>query len=366
MILHNYIFKQVFITTLNITVILFSMIWLIQSLRQIDLVIENGSSFFDFLYISILPSPLWLMMILPISSLLAVIIVFNRFYNDKEILVFHFSGVSFFRIIKPILIMSFINLIFLTIINLYVIPKAYNKFKSKQFELRNNISQVFLRAGIFNDIQKGLTILIDKRISKFDLEGIFIYDTRVENKEIDTFAKKGRVVLTPSGPIFQLIEGHRREVKTDGQVLNELSFKNYTMDISRKKINPNFRWLDVNEKSIFTLLKEENLNSKSEAHFRLAFPILVITLPLQAIIILLCFSNINKNQIIQISSSLLIALLIQVLLISMRRVLIFNPSLWFVFYLIPILPIVFSLLVALIYNNKIAFFQFKKNQYEPL
>ena len=59
------------------------------------------------------------------------------------------------------------------IINLYVIPKAYNKFKSKQFELRNNISQVFLRAGIFNDIQKGLTILIDKRISKFDLEGIF-------------------------------------------------------------------------------------------------------------------------------------------------------------------------------------------------
>ena len=41
MILHNYIFKQVFITTLNITVILFSMIWLIQSLRQIDLVIET-------------------------------------------------------------------------------------------------------------------------------------------------------------------------------------------------------------------------------------------------------------------------------------------------------------------------------------
>ena len=83
MILHNYIFKQVFITTLNTTAILFSMIWLIQSLRQIDLVIENGSSFFDFLYISILPSHLWLMMILPNSSLLAVIIVFNIFYNDK-------------------------------------------------------------------------------------------------------------------------------------------------------------------------------------------------------------------------------------------------------------------------------------------
>mgnify|MGYP001380171000 CR=1 FL=1 len=63
------------------------------------------------------------------------------------------------------------------------IMNKYNIFKSKQFELRNNISQIFLREGVFNDIQEGLTVLVDKRLSKYDLEGIFIYDTRNINKE---------------------------------------------------------------------------------------------------------------------------------------------------------------------------------------
>ena len=41
-----------------------------------------------------------------------------------------------------------------TVINFYVIPKSYGEFKSKQFELRNNISHIFLREGVFNDLQK--------------------------------------------------------------------------------------------------------------------------------------------------------------------------------------------------------------------
>ena len=57
MILQNYIFKNILIASINVTIILLSMVWLVQSLRQIDLIIENGASLFDFMYISILPAP---------------------------------------------------------------------------------------------------------------------------------------------------------------------------------------------------------------------------------------------------------------------------------------------------------------------
>ena len=40
MILQNYIFKNILITSINVTIILLSMVWLVQSLRQIDLIIE--------------------------------------------------------------------------------------------------------------------------------------------------------------------------------------------------------------------------------------------------------------------------------------------------------------------------------------
>ena len=49
MILQNYIFKNILITSINVTIILLSMVWLVQSLRQIDLIIENGASLFDFI-----------------------------------------------------------------------------------------------------------------------------------------------------------------------------------------------------------------------------------------------------------------------------------------------------------------------------
>ena len=178
MILQNYIFKNILITSINVTIILLSMVWLVQSLRQIDLIIENGASLFDFIYISILPAPLWIMMIIPMSTLFSVLLIFNKFTNDKETLMFQLSGASIFQIIKPIFLLCILNFLIATVINFYVIPKSYGEFKSKQFELRNNISHIFLREGVFNDVQKGLTILIDKRTSKLDLEGIFIYDTR--------------------------------------------------------------------------------------------------------------------------------------------------------------------------------------------
>ena len=365
MILQKYIFKQVVINTINITIILFSMIWLIQSLRQIDLVIKNGASLFDFLYISILPAPLWLMMMIPMSSLIAVIISFSRFTTDKEIFIFQFSGANVYLLMKPILLICTFNLIFLSIINFYIIPKAYNIFKSKQFELRNNISHIFLREGVFNDLEQGLTILINKRVSKFNIEGVFIYDTREKDKEIDIFAKQGTIILTSSGPVFQLIEGNRREVSLNGTLLNELSFKNYTINIARKKIDPKFRWLDANEKTIISLLNEEDLNSKAEAHFRLAYPLLSLTLPIIAFVSFFCFPKSYNNQIYLITTSLLLSLFIQLLLISMRRVLINNPSLWFCFYLIPIMPVIVSLFLIFIRNNIIIFQKLiKQNVYK--
>ena len=122
MILQNYIFKNILITSINVTIILLSMVWLVQSLRQIDLIIENGASLFDFIYISILPAPLWIMMIIPMSTLFSVLLIFNKFTNDKETLMFQLSGASIFQIIKPIFLLCILNFLIATVINFYLIP----------------------------------------------------------------------------------------------------------------------------------------------------------------------------------------------------------------------------------------------------
>ena len=127
----------------------------------------------------------------------------------------------------------------------------------------------------------------------------------------------------------------------------------FNLNISKKQNDPEFRWLDANEKSIFQLLNEDELNSKVEAHFRLAYPFLTFTLPLIAIIGFLCFKNLNRKLTYIISASLIIAFLIQILLVSARSFTITNPSIWFVFYLVPIIPVLCSFLFVF-FESKIS------------
>ena len=131
----------------------------------------------------------------------------------------------------------------------------------------------------------------------------------------------------------------------------------YTINISKKQTDPEFRWLDANEKSIFQLLNENELNSKVEAHFRLAYPLLTFTLPLIAIIGFLSFKILKRNLVYIISASLMIAFLIQILLVLSRIFTINYPSIWFIFYLVPTIPILLSFLFDF-FQSKISSIKF--------
>ena len=85
----------------------------------------------------------------------------------------------------------------------------------------------------------------------------------------------------------------------------------------------------------------------------MAYPLLTFTLPLIAIIGFLSFKNLNRNLVYIISASLMIAFLIQILLVSARSFTINNPSIWFIFYLVPTIPILLSFLFVF-FQSKIS------------
>ena len=116
-------------------------------------------------------------------------------------------------------------------------------------------------------------------------------------------------------------------------------------------MDPQFGWYDTNAESIRSLLTDGDLNAQAEGHFRLSYPIMAITLPILSLVIFLCFPMSLNRQVYIISSSLLFALFIQLLLISMRKIFILNPSLWFLFYLIPTIPILISMFVIFFQDN---------------
>lgn len=286
----KYIILNLAAPTLLITLTLTGIIWLTQSLRFVDMIVNRGLGFMDFLYLSSLLLPSLLLIILPIALFTAVIFTYNKLIVDSEMVVLRSAGLNRFSLAFPALIVAAVLTIFSYIISLYLLPTSYRNFKDTQAFIRDNYASVLLQEGVFNNPTKGLTVYIDERQDNGMLRGIMVHDNRDVKNPITMMAQEGKLIQTPKGPRFDLINGNRQEINhKDGQ-LSLLYFDRYTLDISVYTKTQETRWREPKERYLHELLypeaeTPEHLISKllAEAHQRLTWPIYNIALTLIAL-----------------------------------------------------------------------------------
>ncbi|MGB1866476.1 MAG: LptF/LptG family permease, partial [Candidatus Puniceispirillaceae bacterium] len=66
--------------------VLISIIWLFQSIRLLEFVVDKGASVGEFFAMSVASMPLWLMIAIPISGFISINWVFSRILSDRELL----------------------------------------------------------------------------------------------------------------------------------------------------------------------------------------------------------------------------------------------------------------------------------------
>src|SRR5215204_3137740 len=93
-ILDRYILRQSFSIMVFVTAALSAAIWLAQSLRLVDLIINRGLSVELFLYLTLLILPRFLDIVLPIGAFIAVLFVFNRLASESELVVMRAAGLG--------------------------------------------------------------------------------------------------------------------------------------------------------------------------------------------------------------------------------------------------------------------------------
>src|SRR6201984_1492399 len=91
--LDRYILRQCFGVMIFVTAALSAAIWLAQSLRLIDLIVNRGLSVEVFLYLALLILPRFLDIVLPIGVFIAVLFTFNRLAAESELVVMRSEGV---------------------------------------------------------------------------------------------------------------------------------------------------------------------------------------------------------------------------------------------------------------------------------
>lgn len=246
--LDRYILHQCFGVMIFVTAALSAAIWLAQSLRLIDLIVNRGLSADVFLYLAILILPRFLDIVLPIGAFIAVLFTFNRLITESELVVMRSAGLSHVALARPVLVLAGIAFLILMSLSVYFLPASNRAFKDLQFEIRNRFVASLLLEGTFTTISDKITIYVRSRDDRGELTGLLINDSRNPEKQVTIVAERGAFVDSPSGARIVMVNGNRQQFDPETRKLSVLTFDSYTLDLKSLQDAPVVRFREAQER----------------------------------------------------------------------------------------------------------------------
>ena len=246
--LNRYILRQCFGVMIFVTAALSAAIWLAQSLRLIDLIVNRGLSIDVFLYLAALILPRFLDIVLPIGVFIAVLFTFNRLTAESELVVMRSSGLSHVALAKPVLMLAGIAFLVLMSLSVYFLPASNRAFKDLQFEIRNRFVLSLIQEGTFTTISDKLTIYVRSRDDRGEVTGLLINDSRNPQRHVTIVAERGAFVDSPAGSRIVMVNGNRQQFDTETRKLSLLTFESYTLDLDTLHDAPVVRFREPQER----------------------------------------------------------------------------------------------------------------------
>ena len=283
--LDRYLFRQLGLTLLAVTIGLAALVWLTQSLRFIELVLDRGLSLAVFVELTSLLLPNFFSVILPITTFVVTLFTYVRLNSDRELVVMRAAGLSDWRLSRPALLLAGLATGLCLLLQTWLVPVSHAAFRSWQYEIRNEMAAILLQEGVFSSLGDELTVYARRREANGALRGILVHDTREPGAPVTIMAQEGRLTATPQGPRVTLLNGVRQQF-THGRNgepprLSVLSFSENSVDLatSSRTSSDAARNRDSRERFMGELLHPdpaENLpireirKFRAEAHQRLA------------------------------------------------------------------------------------------------
>ena len=289
--LNRYVFRQLFLTGLLVLVSLTCVIWLVQSLRFVEMIVNRGLSAGVFIWFTALLLPSFISVILPIAIFIAVLFTYNRLTADSELVVMRASGISHRSLATPAIVMAALTTLLGYALTLYILPASYHKFKETQFQIRNTYTSVLLQEGVFNTLMPDVTVYVRARLNEGELEGIIVHDGRARDRTVTMMAERGAMTEGPNGPRVLMLNGNRQEMTRATGKMTLLYFDRYIFDVGAFGGSQEERWREPRERFLDELFvpyeeADSTFNYKKlvmEGHSRLSSPLLILAATLVAL-----------------------------------------------------------------------------------
>ncbi|MGP1394305.1 MAG: LPS export ABC transporter permease LptF [Inquilinaceae bacterium] len=282
-----YVFRHLAVATVIVTVVLTFAIWMTQSLRLLEVIIDGAAPFGLFVKLVGLSLPNFLVVVMPLAVVAAAIFVYNRLLIDSELVVMRAAGLGPLALAAPAFAVAALVALAGYALNFFFLPLANLEFRAMKGLADTEYSTAFLREGQFNSAGGDITVYFRERSRSGELLGILVHDGRVTEKPVTVIADRGLLLTTDTGPRVVMFGGSRQEADRETGQVSFLFFDQYAIDLEVLTPDLSQRQRDPRERFVGELLNPDMSNSYeasiaprliTEGHDRLAGPLLAFGL----------------------------------------------------------------------------------------
>lgn len=255
--LTRYVLKQLTVGMVLVTCGLTILLWLSQSLRFIDLIVNKGVSVGLFLRLTSLLLPGFLMVVLPIAIFTVVLFVYNKLTGDRELVVMQAAGMGPWDLSKPALTLALVITLIGYALTLWLAPESVRAFRDLNWTIRQDVTHLVLKEGEFTDVGNGIVVFVGNRAADNVLSNILIWDTSNRDREVTVMAEEGALVPGAAAPRLHLVNGTRQEYRPSTHEFTMLYFDSYTAEFGDGHPSDEVRSRDARERSLAELFAAE-------------------------------------------------------------------------------------------------------------
>lgn len=350
--INRYLLRNLLLATFVVTGALSAAIWLTQSLRLVELVVEGGAGFGAFAHLALLSFPTFLSIVLPFGVLTAVLFTYNRLTQDSELVVMRAAGLGPMALARPVLILALIGTMFCFLLSVWLGPAAQRGLVALRQSVRSDVSAMLLREGTFNELSDKLTIYVRDRRPDGSLEDILIHDGRQAGVTTTIVAASGTITDADGTPRVLVHDGTQSKFTEATGKAEWLEFERYAVDLQslRREFAP--RWVEPRERTLQQLWTPDANDPidvrfagrlRAELHNRLASPFLVLSFATIALAALLPGEFSRRGRGRRITIAAIGALVLQAAFLGIVSLIGKVPVLAGLLYLFVLAPVPFCL-----------------------
>ncbi|WP_419902417.1 LptF/LptG family permease [Kiloniella sp.] len=348
----RYMLVQLILFAISVAVSLAVAVWLAQSLRFVDMIVNDGLPASTFFYFVILLMPYFLVIVIPVATFCSVLFIYNKMNTDSELVVLKAAGFSQFQLAKPGILLGACSMLTVVAINLYFLPVSYREFRELQHYFRDNLSPVLLKAGKFNTINNEYTIYFKEKTPAGELKGLLVHDSSTPGVQVTYIADTGALIKEESDFRAVLWNASRQEVDPKTGRLSIAYSDKYVLKFGDIGQEEGDRWLKPRERFLNELLLPDETDQRdvrnydklvAAGHYRLASPLFTLAMAFIALACLLSGEFSRRGHLGRIMFAIVIMGVMMLTMFLFKDIAEKNKNLISLLYLWPLFVIIISI-----------------------